>query len=131
MTKIIRTAKKNTLTTTSEDLIQVLIGEGDWTSEEGSSEHTDGWANTAYHAVSEVVLAADYDAGGGRIGLLVLADDIEEVLAELADRGFAAESAPLAPRAGKSRYGDGHAGTVDVWRDGDEILLVEDSQPLG
>ena len=126
-----KTTKKNTLATTAEDLIQVLIGEGDWTSEEGSSEHTDGWANTAYHAVSDAVLAADYDAGGGQIGLLVLADDLEAVLAVLAERGFAAESAPLDPQAGRSRYGDGHAGTVDVWRGGDEILLVEDSQPLG
>lgn len=123
--------KKNTLSTTASDLILVKIDKGTWTAEEGSHEHSEGWANSAYYAVSETVLAADYDAGGGSIGLLILALDQEEALAELASRGFAATAAPLEPQQGKSRFGDSHAGTVDVWRDGDEILLVEGTQPLG
>jgi hypothetical protein len=127
----VKTTKQNTLTTTVEGLIQVLISEGDWTAEEGSLAHAGGWANTAYHAVEDCVLAADYDAGGGQIGLLILAYDQEATLEALAELGFGAEAAPLAPKGGKSRYGDGHFGTVDVWRDGDEVLLVEGSQPLG
>ena len=128
MTKV---TKKNTLTTTASDLIQVKVHEGKWTAEEGTQDHSEGWANVAYYAVAGSVLAADYEASADGIGLLILAKDQEEVLNELTGRGFWAQASPLDPEEGKSRYGDGHAGTIDVWRDDDEILLVEGSQSLG
>lgn len=125
------TNQKNTITTTASNLILVKIDRGTWTADQGSHEHSEGWANSAYYAVSDSVLAVDYEAGGGAIGLLVLVVDQEETLSKLSARGFAATAAPLEPQQGKSRFGDGLAGTVDVWRDGCEILLVEGSQPLG
>lgn len=123
--------KKNTISTTASDLILVKVDRGSWSAEEGTHEHSEGWANSAYYAVHGAVLASDYDAGGGSIGLLILAVDQDDTVRELNGQGFCASASPLNPRQGKSRFGDSHGGTVDVWRDGDDVLVVEGTQPLG
>lgn len=96
---------------------------------------SEGWANRAYYCVEHAgvtVLAADYDYNGGDIGVLVHEDDIAEArsaLSENAEIEYSEDT--LDPEEGKSHFGDGSQGTIEVWRDGEDLVLLSGSQNLG